>query len=80
MPILVRKSKNVTITLQQYRENPLKISFGFQTGDKIVIYVSTRGIEIVPPFSTAVQPSASPKVIQKCFIRYAPIQDYWKVK
>jgi hypothetical protein len=25
------------------QENPLKISFCFQTGDKIVIYVSTRG-------------------------------------
>ena len=41
--ILVRKYKNVTITLQKERENPLKISFCFQTGNKIVIYVSTRG-------------------------------------
>jgi len=31
------------ITLQRERENPLKIRFCFQTGDKIVIYVSTRG-------------------------------------
>jgi hypothetical protein len=41
--ILVRKYKNVTITLQKERENPLQISFCFQTGDKIVIYVSTHG-------------------------------------
>ena len=41
--ILVRKYKNVTITLQKERENPLKISFCFQTGDKIIIYVSTHG-------------------------------------
>ena len=41
--ILVRKSKNVTITLQKYQENPLKIGFCFQTEDKIVIYVSIRG-------------------------------------
>ena len=41
--ILVRMYKNVTITLQKERENPLKINFCFQTGDKIVIYVSTRG-------------------------------------
>ena len=41
--ILVRKSKNVMITLQKYQENPIKISFCFQSGDKIVIYVSTRG-------------------------------------
>jgi len=41
--ILVRKYKNVTITLQKEREKPLNISFCFQTGDKIVIYVSTRG-------------------------------------
>ena len=30
------------ITLQKYQENPLSIRFCFQTGDKIVIYVSTR--------------------------------------
>jgi hypothetical protein len=42
--ILVRKYKNVTIMLQKERENPLKISFCFQTGDKIVIYVSTCGL------------------------------------
>jgi hypothetical protein len=41
--ILVRKYKNVTITLQTERENPLKVRFCFQTEDKIVIYVSTRG-------------------------------------
>ena len=41
--ILVHKYKNVTITLQKEQENPLKISFCFQTRDKIVIYVSTRG-------------------------------------
>jgi hypothetical protein len=41
--ILVRKYKNVTITLQKERDNPLQISFCFQTGDEIVIYVSTRG-------------------------------------
>jgi hypothetical protein len=41
--ILVRKYKNVTITLQKERENPLKIRFCFQTADKIVIYVSTHG-------------------------------------
>ena len=41
--ILVCKSKNVMITLQKYQENPLKVSFCFQTGDNIVIYVSTRG-------------------------------------
>ena len=41
--IFVRKSKNVMITLQKYQENPLKISFCFQTGDTIVIYRSTRG-------------------------------------
>jgi hypothetical protein len=41
--ILVRKYKNVTITLRKEQENPLKICFCFQTGDKIVIYVSTRG-------------------------------------
>ena len=37
------KNKNVTITLQTERENPLKVCFCFQTEDKIVIYVSTRG-------------------------------------
>jgi hypothetical protein len=41
--ILVRQYKNVMIMLQKERENPLKISFCFQTGDKIVIYVSTHG-------------------------------------
>jgi hypothetical protein len=41
--ILLRKYKNVMITLSKEQENPLKISFCFQTGDKIVIYVSTRG-------------------------------------
>jgi hypothetical protein len=41
--ILACKSKNVMITLQKYKENPLKISFCFQTGDKIIIYVSTHG-------------------------------------
>jgi len=41
--ILVCKYKNVTITSQKERENPLKISFYFQTGDTIVSYVSTRG-------------------------------------
>jgi hypothetical protein len=41
--ILVLKYKNVAITSQQERENPLKIRFCFQTGDKIVSYVSTRG-------------------------------------
>ena len=41
--ILVCKYKNITITLQKERENPLNISFCFQTGDKIVVYVSTRG-------------------------------------
>jgi hypothetical protein len=41
--ILVPKYKNVTITLKKPWENPLKISCCFQTGDKNVIYVSTRG-------------------------------------
>ena len=41
--MLERKYTNVTITLQKERENPLKISFCFQTVDKIVIYMSTRG-------------------------------------
>ena len=41
--ILIRKYKNVMITLQKEWDNPLKIRFCFQTGDKIVIYVSTRG-------------------------------------
>ena len=41
--ILVRKSKNVMIPLQKFQENPLKISFSFQNGDKIFIYVSTHG-------------------------------------
>jgi hypothetical protein len=41
--LLVRKNKNVTITLQKEGENPLKIRFCFQTGDKIVIYVFTHG-------------------------------------
>ena len=41
--MLICKYKHVTITLQKERENPLKIGFCFQTGDKIVIYVSTRG-------------------------------------
>jgi hypothetical protein len=31
------------IFLQKEQENPLKISCCFQTGDKIAIYVSTRG-------------------------------------
>jgi hypothetical protein len=34
--ILVRKYKNVTITLQKEQENPLKICFCFQSSDKIV--------------------------------------------
>ena len=34
--ILVRKYKNVTITLQKEQENPLKICFCFQSRDKIV--------------------------------------------
>jgi hypothetical protein len=45
--ILVRKYKNVTITLQKERENPLNISFCFQTGDKNSIdktYVSCGDI------------------------------------
>ena len=41
--ILVCKYKNVMIMLQKERENPLKIRFCFQIGDKIIIYVSTRG-------------------------------------
>jgi hypothetical protein len=41
--ILLRKYKNVMITLSKEQENSLKISFCFQTEDKIVIYVSTRG-------------------------------------
>jgi hypothetical protein len=41
--ILVRKYKNFTIMLQKEQENSLKISFCFQTGDKTVINVSTRG-------------------------------------
>jgi hypothetical protein len=40
--ISVRKYKNVTTTLQKEQETQLKISFCFQTGDKIAIYVSTR--------------------------------------
>ena len=31
------------IMLPKEQENPQKISFYFQTGDEIVIYVSTRG-------------------------------------
>ena len=38
-----QKTNNVMITLQKYQEKPLKIIFCFQTGDKIVIYVFTRG-------------------------------------
>jgi hypothetical protein len=41
--ILVCNYKIVMITLQKEQENPLKISFCFQNGDKIVIYVSTHG-------------------------------------
>ena len=41
--ILLRKYENVMITLWKEQENPLKISFCFQTGDNIVIYVSTGG-------------------------------------
>ena len=55
--ILVRKYKNVTITLQKERENPLKICFCFQTGLKSLSTCLPVGIEIVPPFSTTVQPS-----------------------
>jgi hypothetical protein len=35
--------KNVMITLSKEQENPITISWCFQTGDNIVIYVSTRG-------------------------------------
>jgi hypothetical protein len=35
------------ITLQKERENPLKISFCFQTGDKIVIYVSRNDYKMI---------------------------------
>ena len=41
--ILASKYKNVTNMLQKDQENPLKISFCFQTGDNIVIYMSTHG-------------------------------------
>ena len=41
--ILVCNYKIVMITLQKEQENSLKISFCFQNGDKIVIYVSTHG-------------------------------------
>jgi hypothetical protein len=41
--ILIGKSKNVMITLQKYQEKSTKNSFRFQTGDKIVIYLFTRG-------------------------------------
>ena len=41
--ILVRMSKNVMITLQKYKENPLKISFFvFKLGIQS-LSVSTRG-------------------------------------
>jgi hypothetical protein len=40
--LLWRKYKNVTITLQKDRENPLKLGFCSNRG-KNVIYVSTRG-------------------------------------
>jgi hypothetical protein len=59
--ILVRKYKNVTITLQQERENV------FKPGIKSLATCLTVAIEIVPPFNTTVQPSASPQAIQKCF-------------
>ena len=47
--ILVRKYKNVTITSQQERENPLKIRFCFQTGIKSLSMCLPVGIAIVPP-------------------------------
>jgi hypothetical protein len=55
--IVLRKYKNVMITLSKEQENPIKISWCFQTEDKIVIYVSIRGHwgtryqEMRPPFS-----------------------------
>jgi hypothetical protein len=57
--ILVRKYKNVTITLQKERAHPLKSVFVFKPGIKSLSTCLPVGIEIVPPFSTTVQPSAS---------------------
>jgi hypothetical protein len=54
-------------TLQKYQENPLNISFLFSNGIKSLSMCLPVGIEIVPPFSTTLQPSASPQAIQKCF-------------
>jgi hypothetical protein len=65
--ILVRKYKNVTITLQKEQENPLKICFVFKPGIKTLSTCLPVGIEIVPPFSTTVQRLASAQAIQKCF-------------
>jgi hypothetical protein len=38
----VHMYKNVMITLQKEQENPLQISFCFQTREKIAIYVLTH--------------------------------------
>lgn len=36
-------------------------------GINLFITLIAMGIEIVPPFSTIVQPSATPQAAQKCF-------------
>ena len=65
--ISVHKSKNVMITLQKYPENPLESVVVFKPGIRSLSTCLSVGIEIVPPFSTTVQPSTSPRAIQKCF-------------
>jgi hypothetical protein len=70
LDILVRKYKNVTMTLQKERENSLKISFCFQTGDKIVIYVSTRGHWDCTTIQHHCTTFSFASAIQKCFGEY----------
>jgi hypothetical protein len=67
--ILVCKYENIMITLhKKNQENPLKIRFFFKPGIKLLSARLPVGIDIVPPFSTTIQPSASPQAIQKCFM------------
>jgi hypothetical protein len=51
--ISVRKYKNVTITLQKERENPLKLSFCFQTGDTSIIHDVTSNRSAISRSSSA---------------------------
>ena len=51
--------QNAMITLQKEQENSLKISF--HVGIKSLTTFVPVGIEILPPFSTSVQPLASPQ-------------------